>query len=196
MRCDFKGCPNDAVSRVVEIRDRAVLRHDRAICAHHSDLLWQSYASDSRKGLGKMFELAGATPFELELLMADYQGGLGKALVRQVGGQQLVHFPIAYVGASILYQSVLGSPYNQFTIHAVLKKVVEGFGGELSHVLINRINSEGYFEATTVFLKEDQLSEVRILPSDGLALAIMTGLPFMVSDDVAIRSHEISRVKL
>jgi bifunctional DNase/RNase len=72
--------------------------------------------------------------------------------------------------------------------------LVEHFGGAFSHVLLRGLNEEGIFEAHAVIQHQAQVINLDIRPSDGLVMAMMTGLPFLVANDVFLKKDEWAKL--
>lgn len=184
MRCSAIDCEKDAVWRAQEIRNRVMVRSEDGFCEEHAKQFWESYLSDGREGEGDRYKVPRAASFELELVMAEYEGFSTRVLLREVGNKRLVTFPVDFIQWYELYWAVQGSPYNEFALHVSLKQLVEHFGGTLSHVLIDRLNPAGYFEAHATILRDQEVVKLRIRPSDGLILAMLVNIPFLVAEEV------------
>ena len=190
MKCSGIACTQDATWRAQVVRKRVMVDSNDGFCEEHAKRLWESYFSEQRKGVGTVYDIPGAAWFEIELVMAEYKGYSARALLREVGSTRLIFFPIGFVQSCELYWAVHGTPYNNLTIHAALKKLVEHVDGTLSHVLLDRFNPDGYFEAYAIILRQQEVIKLRIRPSDGLVLAMMTKLHFLVAEEVFSKMDE------
>ncbi len=69
--------------------------------------------------------------------------------------------------------------------HDLLLKVIEGFGGKLERILIDRLENSTFY-AKLVLAKQGngQAVEIDARPSDSIALALRANAPIMVNETV------------
>jgi bifunctional DNase/RNase len=190
MKCSAIDCAKDAVWRAQEVRNRVMVNGDSGFCEEHAKLLWESYLTDPRKGAGDVYNVPGAACFELELVMAEYEGYSSRVLLREVGRSRLIYFPIDFVQSYALHWAVAGSAYDHLSVHVALLRLVEHFGGTFSHVLLHGLTEDGIFEARAVIQHQGEVINLDIRPSDGLVVAMMTKLPFLVTNEVFLKKDE------
>jgi len=200
------------VVRAIEVRNNRLLNNGETLCEEHADKLWEFHLADYRIREGSITKSDVAPRFELELILADQKNQANKVLLRELGNNRLMFFPIGYLEFCVLAAALQESPYNEWTLHVALAKAVKDFGGELCHVIIDDFHPEGYITAKAVFRDRKDLVgfyvgqecdtaravlrhcpeivAVQIRPSDGLALGILTGVPFLVAEKVLARIKE------
>jgi bifunctional DNase/RNase len=190
VKCHLNDCAADAVWRVVEVRNRAMIRGEDAFCDMHTRAKWESYTREAREGVGCLFRKPGALSFELELIVADYRGQPAKVLLREVDGQRLFSVPISFVEVSALYYAAKGSSYNDTALPLAMKRLADDLGATLDYVIVDQRNAAGYLEANAIFQHAGRTLGSRIRPADGLALALLSKVPFMVAEEVLLQSPD------
>lgn len=182
MKCSSSGCSEDAVVHVLEVRNRRALTSGQLFCERHANLVWDSYVADSRPGTGAHHDATDVASFELDLILAYNRKDLHRVLLRQVGSMRVFALPVHYPDVCTLYQVVQESPYNEGKLHIALAKIVQQLGADLSHVLMDDFHDSGYLVGKVVVVHKKDVIAVQIRPSDALALAILTNIPFLVAE--------------
>ena len=101
-------------------------------------------------------------------------------LLRETGGDRYLPIWIGTVEASAIAFAQQGVVPQRPLTHDLLKDVVAGLGADLSEIRITALDS-GVFFAQLVFASG---IEVDGRPSDAIALALRTGSPIYVADEV------------
>lgn len=184
MKCSESACGQDATWRAQLVRNRVIVGGDDGYCDEHARQLWESSLADHRKGIGPVYNVPGAACVELELIMADFVGDSARVLLREVDGTKLIFFPVGFVRCCELLWAVHGYHYNTLTLHVALKRLVEHVDGTLSHVLLDWDTPNGQLEACAIIRRQPEVIKLQMHPSDGLVLAMMTQLPFVVAEEV------------
>src|SRR5262249_40824727 len=148
----------------------------------HAQLVWDSYVADARLGAGAHYDASDIWSFELDLILAYNKKELHRVLLRQVGNRRVFGLPIHYPDICTLYQVVQESPYNEGKLHVALGKIVKELGADLSYVFMDDFHKCGYLVGKAVVVHRKKMIAVQIRPSDGLALAILTNIPFLVAE--------------
>lgn len=190
MKCSQKHCGQDAIWRFDTVRNRTLFGGNDAFCEEHARLHWDFCISDQRKGVGTVINVSGTVSMELELVITEFICHSAKVLLREVNGARLIFFPIAFVQCYELLWAVQDSPYNNLSVHYVLKQLVEHDGGKLSHVILDGLSHTGYFEANAIIQRPSEVIKIPIHAANGLVLAMMTKIPFLVAEELFSRTHE------
>ena len=74
-----------------------------------------------------------------------------------------------------------------------MARLIEILGGKLFTVMIDKINPEGYFEAKAILLHNEEKIELPIRPSDGLCLALLSGVPYLVAEEVLSKKEAMDK---
>lgn len=182
MKCSLPACRDEAVFRVTEVRNRALVGGDIHFCDGHGKSFLESYRQESRVGVGPHFQRAGFACFELELMVADYKNHTEAIALREVGSSRVLIFSTGYVEIGTLYYAVQDSKYKPWMLHVGIANVAKHFGGTLSHVLVDDRQPDGAFITHFVILHAGKEVRFQIRASDGVALAILNNLPFLVAN--------------
>jgi bifunctional DNase/RNase len=165
------------------------------LCERHAALLWDSYLDDDRIGEGLDAKIEKTGSFEPELIMIYEREQVHRVLLREVGHKRLLILPVLYLECCVLCYAVLESPYKDLALHVAMAKVIEHCGGKLTYVILDEVHSQGYFIAKAVFLHNENAVEIRIRPSDGVALAVFTNIPFVAAENVILhvaKTHNLN----
>jgi bifunctional DNase/RNase len=147
--------------------------------------------ADTRSGLGSAQAVPGAVAFELELLAADGQE-IERILLREAEGIRRLILPIGGLENRFLYFGVGDSHVKWMGPHATMARFIEALGAMLLYVIIDKRAAEGYFTAKAILTQNENIIELPVRPSDGLCLALISGVPYLVAEDLV--SKEITDV--
>lgn len=191
MQCESELCDQPSVMRILEVRDR-VLIAERHFCQQHGSNVAEQYAREMREGTGIKCETHGMIALDLELMIND-GNRIERVVLREVGGSRTLTLPIGFLEMCLLYYCVeKSSPYKSLLPHATMARLIERLGCELDRVVIDNLNPAGYFEAKALLTRDKEVIGLQVRPSDGLCLAIVCGVPFVI-DESLLREYKLSQ---
>jgi len=170
---------------VAEVRNRALFGSDRFFCENHGRAFLESFRQEARTGTGKAFQRSGFVCFELELMIADHKNHKDVIALREVGNTRVLILPTGYVEIGTLYYAVQESSYKPWMLHVVMANLAKHFGGILSRVVIeNYRQADGALITYAVIVHDNKETRFQVRASDGVALAILNDVPFLVAEKV------------
>ena len=86
--------------------------------------------------------------------------------------------------SSAIAAALEDSPDERPLTHTLTNDIVKAMGGEVSRVVIDRVEGTTYFCTVYLRLASGMFTRVDARPSDGIALAIRANAPIFVEEDV------------
>jgi bifunctional DNase/RNase len=127
-------------------------------------------------------------------LMPDKKTGNHVLLLKIPNVPKFLPIWIAQNEAQAIAMAMKKKPFARPLTHDLMKSLLDGLGAELNHVLIHRIEKSTFF-ARLILSRGDDLVSIDARPSDSVALAVRTGSPIFISEDL-LRSQEDSLYEL
>lgn len=125
--------------------------------------------------------------------------GLKQVAVRAIALDREREFPVVLMGeeeddemlpiwigaaeATAIYSVLAGSAFERPMTHDLMKLIIEELGASVSAIEITGIHSDTYF-ARIVLKREEDLFYLDARPSDSIALALRTGAPIFVDEEL------------
>ena len=119
----------------------------------------------------------------LGLSASPSAGGAYALLLKEIYGVRRLPIIIGQFEAQSIALEMEGIKPPRPLTHDLMKNVIENLGGTISEVIINELR-ENTFYAKIILEISSMTNEIDSRPSDAIALAVRTGAPLFVSEDV------------
>ncbi|HEX9641198.1 MAG TPA: bifunctional nuclease family protein [Candidatus Krumholzibacteria bacterium] len=127
-------------------------------------------------------------------LLPDKKSGNHVLLLKIPNTPKFLPIWIAQNEAQAIAMAMRKEKFARPLTHDLMKSILDGLGAELNHILIHRIEKSTFF-ARLILSRGDDLVSIDARPSDSVALAVRTGSPIFISEDL-LRSQEDSLYQL
>lgn len=127
-------------------------------------------------------------------LLPDKKSGNHVLLLKIPNSSKFLPIWIAQNEAQSIAMAMRRERFSRPLTHDLMKSLLDGLGAELNHVLIHRIEKSTFF-ARLILSRGEELVSIDARPSDSVALAVRTGSPIFVSEEL-LRSQEDSLYEL
>ena len=104
-------------------------------------------------------------------------------MLKEVEGERTFPMMIGIFEASSIDRRVKRMVSPRPLTHDLINNTIEKMGGELRDILINEIREQTYYAALRIML-DGEIVEVDCRPSDAIAVAVASGVPIYVAEDV------------
>ena len=121
---------------------------------------------------------------EIKALLVDPFNNAPVILLKDRNSNQAM--PI-WIGESEAMSIAFTLQSNQFPrplSHDLMKTIIEDLEGTVQRIVISRVEEGTYYASIFLANAEGKTTEIDARPSDSLALALRTGSPIFISDDV------------
>lgn len=119
----------------------------------------------------------------LGLSASPSAGGAYALLLKEIYGVRRLPIIIGQFEAQSIALEMEGIKPPRPLTHDLMKNVIENLGGTISEVIINELR-ENTFYAKIILEISSMTNEIDSRPSDAIALAVRTGAPLYVSEEV------------
>ncbi len=119
----------------------------------------------------------------LGLSASPSAGGAYALLLKEIYGVRRLPIIIGQFEAQSIALEMEGIKPPRPLTHDLMKNVIENLGGTISEIIINELR-ENTFYAKIVLEISSMTNEIDSRPSDAIALAVRTGAPLYVAEDV------------
>jgi len=184
--CEHWGCKATAVVYFVIVEDRRVRATNKWCDLHASSALSAYYkTTEGRLGKGVSSPCTGSTCFDIECL-AHYQHRDQCWLsLREVDGLSRFPLTIGYPEFLSLYYVLQPMGTRRPLTHRAMADAITRLGGKLEYVVIDKLDQrEMTYHAQLLIHRRDEVISVDVRPSDAAVLAVETGVPIFVRNDV------------
>ena len=103
--------------------------------------------------------------------------------LREKGGKRTFPILISIFEAIAINRKVRGESTPRPLTHDLLASVIENLDGEVTRVIVNALRRDIYY-AKLIIQQNGRTVEVDSRPSDAVALAVRTGSPIFVAEEV------------
>jgi bifunctional DNase/RNase len=180
MRCSVSGCGNEADLARIEVSGRRVVRED-AFCQQHGRISLEHSFAQEHVGSGSTTRLEGAVCFDVELVVLRFKDDCSDIFVREVGGVRLFQWRIGYYESLCICGALKIAPHPRPMTHEVPARILAALGGVLEYIVVDRYDEAINAHHAQLMVQHRSGSvQVDVRPSDALAIAIYTGVPFFI----------------
>ncbi len=125
---------------------------------------------------------------EIKALLVDPYQNTPVVLLKDQSSDKVVPIWIGTPEATAIAIALQQREFPRPLTHDLLQSVLETLGGELDMVVIDHIEDSTYFATLVVRDREGEVHEIDARPSDSIALALRTGSPIYVAEEVFAQS--------
>ncbi len=108
-------------------------------------------------------------------------------ILKEVDGDRILPIWIGHPEATAIVYALEEIDIERPLTHDLLKTVIETFGGKVEKIVVNKLVSNTFY-ARIIVRKDSTLFSIDARPSDSVALALRTGAPIYVAEEVMERS--------
>ncbi|MCD6382031.1 MAG: bifunctional nuclease family protein [Candidatus Hydrothermae bacterium] len=108
-------------------------------------------------------------------------------ILKEVDGDRILPIWIGHPEATAIVYALEEIDIERPLTHDLLKTVIETFGGKVEKIVVNKLVSNTFY-ARIIVRKDSTLFSIDARPSDSIALALRTGAPIYVAEEVMERS--------
>lgn len=108
-------------------------------------------------------------------------------ILKEVDGDRILPIWIGHPEATAIVYALEEIDIERPLTHDLLKTVIETFGGKVEKIVVNKLVSNTFY-ARIIVRKDSTLFSIDARPSDSIALALRTGAPIYVAEEVMGRS--------
>lgn len=123
-------------------------------------------------------------PVELYRIRQDDRRGAQLIVLRDRANRRLLHIVIGPFEAEAIRSRVAGVDTIRPMTHDLLANVIHELGCKLSRVNIDRLLDHTFYAHLIVEKDDGTVVEIDSRPSDAIALAVRTGAPLFVEEEV------------
>ncbi len=116
-------------------------------------------------------------------LVVDNSNNQPVMFLKEVGGERVLSIWIGPVEASAIAYALEGMKFQRPLTIDLLKRIVEGVNAKVAKVVITALKEETFF-ASAVLETDGRVVSIDARPSDSVALALRTGAPIFVAEEV------------
>ena len=204
VKCQSRACdqhPTMHFTRVEARRAVEVLN----LCDSHSKLHFREhyneYCSPLRIGQGRPLTVGNGVAFDIDFVFFDElqeprPWGRCHVELLEVGGQRRLGFDIGVSECGALDRELQGYPSPRPMTHHAMAGAISSLGGRLQYVEIDKFYPpQRAYEAKLHVQQMNSDVVVDLRPSDGLVLAVISGVPIIVSNDVLRALAETQQIE-
>lgn len=189
-KCETSGCGRPVTAHFVRAEKRVVAA-ERHLCADHAQAFLDDYkCSANTQDASASSEHENGTSFDPELLffdeIGDPRGPLCQVFLIEAGGTRRFGITTGpYEGQALRLELMRYNALRPMT-HRAMAAAIQSLGGQLCRVEIDRFfpAQEVAYEAKLMIQQSNVRVVVDVRPSDALVLAVICGVPIIVTNEV------------
>ncbi len=104
-------------------------------------------------------------------------------ILQEKEGERVLPIWIGPAEASAIAMELAGVKFSRPLTHDLVKQVIVGMGGELSRVVITRVEENTYYAELQIH-RNDHVVQVDARPSDSIAVALRLDAPIFTQEDL------------
>jgi bifunctional DNase/RNase len=104
-------------------------------------------------------------------------------ILQEKEGDRVLPIWIGPAEASAIAMELAGVKFSRPLTHDLVKQVIVGMGGELSRVVITRVQENTYYAELQIH-RNDHVVQVDARPSDSIAVALRLDAPIFTQEDL------------
>jgi bifunctional DNase/RNase len=118
-------------------------------------------------------------PVELSKIIIDEKNPEQIIVLKEKDGDRVFPIMIGLIEASSIKMKLSGVDLPRPLTHDLLVSVVHGLGASLDRVIIDDLVEDIFHAKLVVITPEGQKRQIDTRPSDGVAIAVRAGIPFL-----------------
>ncbi len=104
-------------------------------------------------------------------------------ILRESNGDRVLPIWIGHAEAGAIALELAGRKFERPLTHDLMKMIIDGLKVNLEKVAVTEIRTNTFF-AKMVFERDNEILSIDARPSDSIALALRTGSPIYVAEDL------------
>lgn len=121
---------------------------------------------------------------EIKALLVDPYQNTPVILLKDQNSEKVVPIWIGTPEATAIAIAIQQREFPRPLTHDLLQNAIDVLGGELDMVVIDHIEDATYFATLFVRDRDGEIHEIDARPSDSIALAVRTGSPIYIAEEV------------
>ena len=126
----------------------------------------------------------GLVQMEISKIRIDERRGEQVLVLKERGGNRVMPIIIGISEVTAIKMRLSGVQPPRPLTHDLLKNIITELGATLERIVITKLEFDTFFAELTVRDKDGRPFAVDARPSDSIALALRTGSPIFVAQDV------------
>lgn len=127
---------------------------------------------------------------KVEAVLIDSSSNTPVVLLRELDGARVLPVFIGPMEASAIAYVLEGTKFSRPLTLDLMKLIVQGLNGVVRRVIVTRLEQETFF-AEIVVEQEGRVVAFDARPSDSVGLALRTGAPIYVADEVMEKAGQV-----
>jgi bifunctional DNase/RNase len=120
---------------------------------------------------------------QVRALALDEKSNMPVVLLKEKGGERVLPIWIGPAEASAIAMHLEGITAQRPMTHDLMKCVIEGLEARVEKICVNALKKNTFF-ARVYVRRDDSILSVDARPSDSIALALRTGAPMFVAEEI------------
>jgi bifunctional DNase/RNase len=116
-------------------------------------------------------------------LMLDENAQSPVVILQEADGERTLPIWIGHAEAGAIAMQLAGKKFERPLTHDLMKMIVDGMKATLEKVAVTELRNNTFL-AKMVFERDDEIVSIDARPSDSIALALRTGSPIYVAEDL------------
>jgi bifunctional DNase/RNase len=104
-------------------------------------------------------------------------------ILQEAGGERRLPIWIGQPEAGAIAMELAGKKFERPLTHDLMKLIIEGLKASLERVAITELRTNTFY-AKIVFRRDNEVLSIDARPSDSIALALRTGSPIFVAEEL------------
>jgi len=125
----------------------------------------------------------------VDALLVDNTNNSPVVLLREIGGSRVLPIYIGPFEASAIAYALQGTDFPRPMTLDLMRRLVEGLGGTVRRTNVTRLEQDTYY-AELVVETDGRVLTIDARPSDSVGLALRSGVPIFVAEDVMERAGQ------
>lgn len=121
---------------------------------------------------------------ELNKIIIDEKRQDQMIVLREVGGERQFPIVIGFLEASSIKMKLAGIEPPRPMTHDLLMNIINGLDAKVKRLLIDKLVTSTFHAKLEILTDGGQIKLIDSRPSDGIAIAVRSGAPIFVAEDV------------
>lgn len=121
---------------------------------------------------------------ELARIIIDERRQDQVIVLKEKDGERQIPIVIGIMEASSIKIKLTGMEVPRPMTHDLLADVIQGLGGKIQRVIIDKLVNNTYFAKLEIKTKEGEVKVIDARPSDSIAIAVRSKVPIFVAEAV------------
>ncbi len=180
MKCD--ECDQEAGYHITLAEQRVCTEHKHLCGGHAKDYL----AIPRIRAVGTPLHVGAEVLVDVRMLVVCEDAEQHYVYLCEEGGDRIIPFSSGIFEASGIDRRLRQTTWPRPLTHDALASTIRNLGGELRDVIIRTLVDATYYASLRIE-QSGRLLDVDVRPSDAIQMAIVCGVPIMMSEDLLPR---------